>query len=154
MREKQQPTGICDLCLGEIPRGQWYTRRGPRLYHVECKNTANSRNGNPIRIAKQIERVRRGEWQNPHHLNPPTNEEQARRARLGRQREVAAGTWRNPALSDAARVKLSRPRKHRGALHRVMEKLRTLKVSELTARERSLYRAYQRDLARQRRAAQ
>ncbi|HEY4690860.1 MAG TPA: hypothetical protein VIK33_16230 [Anaerolineae bacterium] len=110
--------------MSQIARDEWYTRRGPRLHcSIDCKNTANSRAGAHIRAEKARARVRRGEWQNPHLLNPPSPEEQSRRARLGRTREVRAGTWRNPALSSAARKKLSRPRKHGGALARAIEKL-------------------------------
>lgn len=155
MREKQQPIGICDLCLKPIPRDQWYTRRGPRLYcpGPDCRNTANSRNGSPIRIAKQIERVKRGEWINPRSV---LSDEENRRlnaqaGRLGRKREVDAGTWRNPALSAEARAKLSRPRKHSGALHRAMEKLRSGTMADLTEEERRAYRLYQKELRRRRR---
>ncbi len=151
MREKQQPIGICDHCLSPMPRAMWYTRRGPRLYcSIDCKNTANSRNGNAVRVEKLRARVRRGEWENPAKLNPPSGEEQARRARLGRRREVEAGTWRNPALPDEARKKLSRPRKHRGLLHRVIEKLRHGSVADLTEREKRVHRAYRRSLKRRR----
>jgi len=147
MKPKQQPIGICDLCLAPIPREQWYTRRGPRLYcpDTDCRNTANSRAGAPIRAEEQREHVRRGEWQNPAKINPPTGAEQARRSRLGRLREVARGLWRNPALTPAAREKLSRPRKHSGVLHRAMEKLRHGKMADLTDEERDAYRAYQRE---------
>ena len=147
MREKQRPIGICDLCGASIPREQWYTRRGPRLYcpDTDCRNIANSRNGNAVRVAKMNERVRRGEWQNPRSFL--SAEENARlnahAGRLGRLREVAAGTWRNPALSDEARAKLSRPRKHHGILHRVLEKLRHGSVADLTEREKRAHRKYQ-----------
>ncbi len=145
MRNKQQPIGICDLCLTPIPHERWYTSKGaPRRYcpDTDCRNTANSRAGAPIRAEKQREHVRRGEWKNPAKLNPPSREEQSKRSRLGRLREVARGIWRNPALTPAAREKLSRPRKHSGALHRAMEKLRSGKMADLTDEERAAWRAY------------
>ena len=151
---KQQALGICDNCLSEIPRDEWYTSKGkPRLYcGRDCRNTGNSRAGAPIRSVKAKRRVARGEWQNSHHLNPPTPTEQSRRARLGRRREVKAGTWRNPALSDEAKDKLSRPRKHDPALHAVLEKLKQgIRVSELTPEEQELHRAYRRELVATRR---
>ncbi len=152
MRDKQQPIGICDHCLQPMPRKMWYTRRGPRLYcGVDCKNTANSRNSKAIRAAKARERVARGEWQNPHFLNPPTPEEQARRSHLARKREVERGTWRNPALSAAARAKLSRPRKHNDLVHRALEKLRIGTMADLTDEERDAYREYRRQLRLRRR---
>lgn len=151
---KQQELGICDNCLSEIPRDEWYTSKGkPRLYcGRDCRNTGNSRAGAPIRSAKAKRRVARGEWQNPHHLNPPTPTEQSRRARLGRRREVKAGTWRNPALNDEAREKLSRPRKHESSLHAVLEKLKQVgRVADLSPEEKELYRAYRRELVAARR---
>lgn len=87
----------------------------------------------------------RGEWQNPHHLNPPSPEEQSRRSRLGRKREVESGVWRNPALSTEAREKLSRPRKHDGALHSAIENLgRGVSLTELSDAERQAYSSYRR----------
>jgi len=44
---------------------------------------------------------------------------------MARKAEVSEGRWRNPALTDAARRKLSRPRKHTGALARAIDKART-----------------------------
>lgn len=147
MADKQAPIGICDFCGGPIPRSEWYTRRGPRLYcSVDCKNTANSRVGAPIRSRKAKERVRRGEWQNPHHIHPPTSEEQSRRSRLARTREVESGRWRNPALTDKARAKLSRPRKHTGALHKALEKLRRGSMIDLTDAERKAYLRWRHEL--------
>ena len=151
---KQQALGICDNCLEEIPREEWYTSKGePRRYcGIDCKNTGNSRAGASIRSAKARQRVARGEWQNPGKLKPPTPEEQARRSRLGRKREVQAGTWRNPALSDKAKEKLSRPRKHGPALHAVLEKLkRGGRVVDLSPEEKELHRAYCRELVAARR---
>jgi hypothetical protein len=155
MREKQQPIGICDHCLKAIPRDQWYTRRGPRLYcpGPDCRNTANSRNGAPARLEKLQQRIERGEWVNPRSV---LSDEENRRlnaqaGRLGRKREVQAGTWRNPALSAEARAKLSRPRKHSGALHRAIEKLRAGTTADLTDEERTAYRLYQRALRLRRR---
>ena len=151
MATKQKTIGICDHCEGEIPPGEWYTSHGkPRLYcGIDCRNTANSRNGNPVRTAKLRQAVAEGRWQNPHHLHPPTGEEQAARARLGRRREVAEGCWRNPALDPAARAKLSTPRKHAAdpVLHSALEQLRQgARMGGLTAEEQSRYRAYRREL--------
>jgi hypothetical protein len=143
---KVEPVGVCDLCKGPIPPGDWYTRRGPRRFcSVDCRNTANSRAGATLRGQKAKKRVAEGRWLNPAKLNPPTGEEQARSASLGRRREVAEGRWRNPALSEGARVKLSRPRKHEGDLHRAIEKLKQGRsVADLTPEEAEAHRAYRR----------
>lgn len=149
MTTKQQPTGICDHCLGPIPRAEWYTSKGGARLHcsVDCKNTANSRAGNPVRVEKLRARVAAGEWENPHLAHPPTGDEQARRARLGRLREVWAETWRNPALDDRAREKLSRPRKHTGTLASAIEKLgQGLSMAELTDEEVQAHREYRQKL--------
>lgn len=156
MVSKSQPLGICDHCLGEIPSDVgWYTSKGkPRLHCCrDCRNAANSQAGAAIRSKKAKRRVARGEWQNPHHLNPPTPEEQARRARVGRKREVTSGTWRNPAKSLDARRKLSRPRKHGDnlVLHRALEKLKFGTVADLTEEETEAHRAYRRNLEAARR---
>lgn len=154
MATKLKPLGICDHCGGEIPKSQWYTtKRKPRLYcSRDCLNTANSRAGTPIRLEKVQARIASGEWQNPAALNPATPAEQSRRAGLGRKREVEAGTWRNPALTDEARIKLSRPRKHSGALHSAIEKLgRGVPSAELTDDEREAHREYRRRLRTTRR---
>ncbi|MBP8055089.1 MAG: hypothetical protein KA314_04575 [Chloroflexi bacterium] len=151
---KQQPLGVCDNCLSEILPDEWYTSKGkPRRYcGRDCRNTGNSRAGSPIRSAKARQRVGRGEWQNPAKLNPPTPTEQSHRARLGRKREVKAGTWRNPALTDEAKEKLSRPRKHGPALHAVLEKLQQgQRLADLTPEEQELHRAYRRELRQTRR---
>lgn len=151
MAEKRLPLGVCDHCEGEIPAQDWYTSHGqPRRYcSIDCRNTANSRAGSPARAAKLRQAVAEGRWQNPHHLHPPTGEEQAARARRGRLREVAEGRWRNPALAPAARVKLSRPRKYGDdpLLHRALEQLRQgVRRAELGAAERARYQAYRREL--------
>ncbi len=157
MVNKTQPLGICDHCLGEIPVDMGlYTSKGkPRLFCCrDCRNAANSQAGAPIRSRKARERVERGDWQNPHHLTPPTQMEQARRARLGRKREVTAGTWRNPADSPEAREKLSRPRKHgdNPVLHRALEKLKAgQKISDLTSEEAGAHRVYRSELVSARR---
>ena len=155
MAKKQKPLGICDLCGGEIPPhlGEYTSKGQPRLYcSRDCRNTANSRAGSPERARKARQRVARGEWQNPAKLNPPTGEEQAHRARLGRRREVEAGTWRNPALDNAARKKLSRPRKHSGPLHQAIEKLsRGQKMADLTPEEQQAHRRYRAKLRAARR---
>jgi len=147
--EKIQPLGVCDNCLGNIPKERWYTSKGkPRRYcSVECRNTGNSHEGEAVRHAKMLQRMERGEWRNPMQLRPPTPEEQAERARKGRLAEVEAGTWRNPALSDEAREKLSRPRKHFGVLASALEKLHQgVPVAQLTPEEQDAHRAYRREL--------
>lgn len=148
MPTKTAPLGICDQCGKQMPRDDWYTSKGqPRRYcDRQCRNTGNSRAGADIRSDKALDRVARGVWVNPADINPPTPEEQSRRSRLGRQREVADGTWRNPALTDEARQKLSRPRKHDGDLHAALEKLRTGSMADLTDAEAAAHREYQRSL--------
>lgn len=145
---KQKPLGICDLCGAEIPKSRWYTSRGlPRCYcSRECRNTANSRSGSEIRRIKTLARIKAGRWINPKIFQTITPEEQSRRAKTGRLREVAEGRWRNPALTPEAREKLSRPRKHTGALHRAMEKLRHGKMSDLSDEEREAWYAYRKQL--------
>ena len=151
MTKKRLPLGICDHCRAEIPEeiGNYTSKGKPRRYcSRNCQNTANSQAGADIRGQKVKQRMARGEWQNPAKLSPPTGKEQARRARLGRKREVEAGTWRNPALTDEAREKLSRPRKHgdNPALHSAMEKLRQgYRVNQLTPEEQSAHRTYRRE---------
>ena len=66
-----------------------------------------------------------------------------------RKAEVEAGTWRNPALTDEAREKLSRPRKHADnpTLHSAIEKLRQgTPVADLTPAEQEAHRTYRRQL--------
>lgn len=135
---KEQPLGICDHCLGKIPRKRWYTSKGkPRRYCCrDCRNTANSRAGAQARSEKAKARVARGEWQNPASINPPSPTVLSQRISCLRQQEVAAGTWRNPALGAAAREKLSRPRKYSGDLHSAIEKLKRGKMSDLTEAEK------------------
>lgn len=83
--------------------------------------------------------------------NPTTPEEQARRARLGRRREVATDAWRNPALTADARRKLSAPRKHSGPLADAIDKLgQGLGVADLTPAEQAAFRAHQAALRAQR----
>ena len=153
MTEKKRTLGICDHCGEEMPRWRRYTSKGkPRLYcSRKCRNTANSRAGAKVRSRKIRQRMARGEWVNPVEIRPPTPEEQAERARKGRKREVAERRWRNPALSDEARRKLSRPRKHFGILHQALEKLRYGSVADLTEEEAEAHRAYRRKLRRARR---
>jgi hypothetical protein len=150
--DKIQPLGVCDRCLAVIPKERWYTSKGkPRRYcSVDCRNAGNSHEGEAIRYRKLVERIERGEWENPAKLKPPTPEEQAERARKGRLREVDEGRWRNPAYGEDAREKLSRPRKHSGALASAIEKLgRGLSVADLTEEEREAHRAWRRELQRQ-----
>jgi hypothetical protein len=51
MPEKRAPLGICDQCGRPIPQLEWFTSKGgPRLHcSPECRATANSRAGAPIR---------------------------------------------------------------------------------------------------------
>lgn len=154
MSQKQKPIGICDFCGGSIPQAFWYTtKRKPRRYCcLDCKNTANSRAGSPVRREKALQRVANGTWICPAKVRPLTSAEQSARARKGRLREVAAGTWRNPALSAEAREKLSRPRIHSGVLHSAIEKLdQGLLMTDLTDEEREAYRNYRRELVAKKR---
>ncbi len=150
MSEKQQPLGICDHCLGPIRPGQWYTSKGkPRQYCCrDCQNTANSRAGAQGRGVKAHQRYLAGLWKNP-LAGPLTPAEQADRSRRGRLREVAEGRWRNPALSQEARQKLSRPRKHSGLLADAIDKLNAGSMADLTEEERQAYREYRRRLAKE-----
>lgn len=152
-RAKIRSVGVCDLCGGAIPRGEWYTSKGaPRLHcSLECKQTANSRAGNPKRIAKLRQAIARGEWQNPRaHMTPEEiSKAQAHASKTARTREVAAGRWRNPALDAKARKKLSRPRKHYGRLHRALELLRAgVKARDLPEDLRKSHQRYRRRLAK------
>lgn len=154
MSAKTKPLGICDHCAGPIKPGEWYTsKRQPRRYcSRDCRNTANSRNGNPVRVAKLRESIRKGTWRNPVEIRPPTPDEQAGRARKGRLREVFESRWRNPAIDESAREKLSRARKHSPILHSALEKLRQgLRMNELTQEEREAHRAYRKQLRDQNR---
>lgn len=152
MREKRQSIGICDHCLGPIELSH-YTKRGPRLYcSVDCRNTANSRNGNAKRVRKLRASVAAGEWKNPADINPPDPENISAGISAARKREVAEGRWRNPALTKAARKKLSRPRKYTGALHSAIEKLGAgARVSDLTDEEAEVHRKHRRELRAKRR---
>lgn len=111
MSTKTQPTGICDLCGGPIPVSEWYTSKGkPRLYcSFECKQTANSRAGAEERSRKTKRRVAEGTWVNPRSLMTPEqiHAAQSRASRKARLGEIGRGAWRNPALSDDARAKIS-----------------------------------------------
>ena len=77
MAEKRLPVGICDHCKSKILVQDWYTSHGkPRRYcSIDCRNTANSRAGNPVRVAKLRKSVAEGRWQNPARLRLPTGEE-------------------------------------------------------------------------------
>jgi hypothetical protein len=156
MADKKAPIGICDLCGEEIPRDRWYTRRGPRLYcSRECRNTANSRVGIPVRREKALQRIASGQWVNPASICKPSFEALSAGVSLSKKRAVAEGRWINPALSPEAREKLSRPRKYSGALHRAMEKLRKrVPSADLTEEEREAYHAYRRELTRRKKQAQ
>lgn len=148
--QKLKPIGICDQCGGPI-RMDWYTsKHQPRRYCSRlCRNTANSRQGAPIRSQKLKERVQAGIWFNPGARL--TTDQRHIYACMGGaaaaaifKSQVKDGTWRNPALSAGARRKLSRPRaKHNYLLHRAISKLsRGLKMADLTPDEAKLYRAY------------
>jgi DNA-binding XRE family transcriptional regulator len=153
MADKIKPLGVCDLCGERFPSGvSLYTSKGtPRLFcSLECRNTANSRAGAPIRSRKMHERIQRGEWQNP--AESMTEEDRREYARRGGQvrakqhREaLAAGTWQNPANAPGAREKLSRPRRHgdNPLLHSAMKKLDSgLRMADLTLEEAAEYRRY------------
>lgn len=156
MMTKKQPLGACDLCREPFPSGvSLYTsKRKPRQYcSRDCRNTANSRAGSAIRSAKVRRRIAAGEWQNPADLHRPDPANIAAGVSRARKREVQEGRWRNPALTAEAREKLSRPRKHTGALHCAIEKYkRGCKTSELTVEEHQAYLAYRAELRRERRA--
>lgn len=150
MAEKIKPIGICDVCGATMPHQDWYTTKGtPRLHcSLECKQAGNSRVGNTKRILKIKKRIAAGLWKNP--ASDMTAEQisanNSRTSKTARLREVAAGRWRNPALSAAAKRKLSRPRKHRGALHRAIEKLRRGNMSQLTEAEKKAHRAWRKKM--------
>lgn len=146
MLTKTAPLGICDLCGNATPTP--YTSKGkPRRYcSVDCRNTGNSREGNPERIRKQNKRIERGEWVNPASIRPPTSAEQADRARKGRLREIAEGRFRLPGQSPEAKAKNSEPHKHSGALAEAIERLKHGKMSDLTAEQADAYRAYSREM--------
>lgn len=149
MPDKIQPIGICDCCLQPIPpdQGNWTSKGKPRLYcSIQCRNTGNSRAGNEVRTTKLHERVLLGEWVNPATIRPPTPEEQSARSRKGRLREVEEGTWRNPGLTPEAREINSLPHKHTGALASAIEKLKKMKMADLTPEEQEAYRAHAREL--------
>jgi hypothetical protein len=150
---KVKPVGICDFCGGPIKPDEWYHRRGPRQYcSIECRNAGNSHAGEPVRYAKLMNRVVAGRWINPRSLM--TQEQisavQSRASRTARLHEVAEGRWKNPALADEAREKLSRPRKHSGPSADAIDKLeRGISLRDLTQEEREAHRAYRRELRRQ-----
>jgi hypothetical protein len=156
MTEKKQPLGICDNCLSEIPAhtGRYTSKGKPRMYcGRDCRNAANSRAGAAIRGEKTKRRIARGEWQNPADLNTPSPENIAEGVSRTRKAEVAAGTWRNPALTPDAKKKLSRPHKHgdNPVLHSALEKLRHGTVADLTDEEAQAHRDYRLALAQARR---
>lgn len=158
-RAKIQAVGVCDLCGGAIPRGEWYTSKGaPRLHcSITCRQTANSRAGNPKRIEKLKRAIARGEWQNPRSLMTPAEitATQSRASRTARLREVKAGRWRNPGLTPEAREINSRPEKHgdNPLLHRAFELMRNgCKARDLPPEMRAAHNAYRRELEKQNRA--
>jgi len=104
---------------------------------------------------KAKQRVAAGIWVSP--LADETPEAEALRlARMGmksrqvRRAEVEAGAWRNPALTPAARAKLSRPRTILDpVLHQAQEKLNSgQRVADLTPEEQAAYRAHRREMER------
>lgn len=149
-KDKILPIGICDRCGGPIKPDEFYTRRGPRRYcSVDCKNTANSRSGAPERSRKAKQRVAAGIWYNPRSEMTPEriSAVQSSASRKARLKEVAENRWKNPAITDEARVKLSLPRKFRGALHSAIQKRnRGIRMPEMTSEERSQLREHQRKL--------
>jgi len=161
MKTKVAAVGVCDFCGEKFPAEvSPYTTKGkPRLYcSLECRQTANSRDGAPIRSRKTRERIERGEWENPSPFvradATDQEREEARRkigATMARKRlaEVQAGAWRNPAYAAAAREKLSRPRIHgdNPALHSALERLRRgCSIADLTPEEAEAHREYRRTL--------
>lgn len=160
MTEKTAPLGICDLCGEPFPAGvSLYTNKGrPRRYcSIDCRNAANARTGAPIIRERNLERMRRGEWQNP--AAEMTDEERREYARRGarvraqqHKADIAAGAWRNPADAPGAREKLSRPRVHQDnpALHSAMEKLHHGTMADLTDEERTAFYAHRRVLYQRR----
>ncbi len=152
-RAKREPLGICDLCRGPIAPNDWYTTKGrPRLHcSIECRQSDNSRVGNPIRVAKIKQHIAAGTWKNPaHDLTPPQRSEISRRAgTVARTREVAEGRWRNPGLTPEARAINSRPEKHgdNPVLHHAFELMQQgVKLSEMPQAERDAYNANNRRL--------
>lgn len=146
---KQQSIGTCDHCRGPIARDEWYTSKGkPRLYCCrDCRNTANSRAGAAERGRQARERVKRGEWQNPAELNPPDPAKVSAGISRSKKAAVERGEWVNPALNDDARAKLSRPRKHDGALASAIERLSAGEtMQDLTDAEVIAYREYRQQL--------
>ncbi len=158
MAEKIQKLGICDTCLGRIKKRDWYTKKGfPRLHcSLECRQADNSRRGNPARVEKIRQHIADGTWVNPADglSSERRSELNAKSARAGRLREVKEGRWRNPALSPAAREKLSRARKHSGALHAAIEKLRHSSMESLSTEERAAYLDYRKRLREARKRKQ
>ena len=149
-RTKQQPLGICDTCESEIPLdlGPYTSKGKPRLdCSIQCRAAANSRSGAKIRGEQTKQRIADGIWVNPADIRKPDPAKVAAGVSRARKAEVAEGRWRNPALDDQARKKLSRPRVHgdNPALHRAIEKLgQGLSVSDLTDEEAEAHRAHSR----------
>jgi len=145
---KEQPIGICDYCLEYIMAEDWYTSKGKPRQHCcrDCRNTANSQAGAQIRSTKTLARIAAGEWINPATLHPPDPVNVGigvRRSILGRIRQ---GVWTNPALSQAARKKLSRPRKHSGPLAVAIDRLDSgSKISDLSEDEATAYRTWRKE---------
>lgn len=154
MTTKTAALGICDQCGGEIPPhlGDYTSKGSPRLHcSRDCRNTANSRAGAEERGRQARLRVAHGQWVNPATINKPDPANISAGVSLARKAEVEAGTWRNPALDDEAREKLSRPRVHTDdpILHSAIEKLgRGLRVNRLTPDEQRAHRAWRRNQRR------
>lgn len=144
MTDKIAPIGICDLCGSQIPAGDHYTRRGPRRYcSVECKNTGNSRAGEPVRYRKLLARIAAGTWTNPREGMTPeqVSAVQARASRTTRTREVSEGRWRNPALGLAARRANADAARDRWADPEMAAAMRPLPADARTGRSGLLIRA-------------
>lgn len=156
MPEKIQAIGICDFCLGQIPPdlGNWTSKGTPRLHcSLVCRQTANSRIGNPIRVEKIRQAIQRGEWIRPDTITKPDPANISAGVSNARKAEVAAETWRNPGLTDEARAINSMPHKHSGPLASAIEKLGAgSRMADLTTDEQEHYRAWRRQLRRNRRS--
>jgi hypothetical protein len=124
-----------------------YVQRSSPALLFACRNTGNSRAGNEERTRKLRQRIERGEWQNPARLHPPDLAKVAAGVSRAKRAAVAAGTWVSPSVSEQARAKLSRARKHGGALHSAIEKLGGGgKVADLTEEEQEAHRQYRAEL--------
>lgn len=152
MADKTAPLGVCDHCGGMILDTPYTSKHKPRRYCcVACRNTANSQAGAGVRSQKAKKRVAAGVWVNPLAFETPeSRREHARKAGQATAEQhkaaIVAGTWRNPALSQKARRKLSRPRTIADpVLHRAYERLNAgAHMADLTPEEQDACRAHRR----------